>query len=293
MRVFAVIVCYNPDLANLRQTCASLLSSNAEVILVDNSEASYLERSGQFADCSLIVNGENLGIARAQNLGIKRAVDSGAEVVVFFDQDSTIDPGFLATLLAPLKPGVPAVVAPVSRDAVQGFEYAPTRVSRYGTHEKIYADGRVAPYEVDIVLSSGTAATVETFVRAGVMDEGLFIDFVDLEWCLRCRRANIPIKVVPSAEMMHSVGTRSIDLRFATVLVHSPARCYYQIRNCIRLFSTDSVPLLLAVREAALLMAHKSLLLIGVTNRYAYIKAYAEGVYDGVKGILGRNPRRP
>lgn len=291
MKVFAVIVCYSPDLGHLRETCDSLVRSNAEVILVDNSEQSYLSRTAQFPDCTLIVNGENFGIARAQNIGIRRAVESGAEVVVFFDQDSRIGPGLLASLLAPLKLGVPAVVAPVSRDATKGFEYPPTRVTKHGMQEKVYADDRVAPYEVDIVLSSGTAATVETFERAGVMDEDLFIDFVDIEWCLRCRSRNIPIHVVPTAVIEHSVGSRSIDLRFATVLVHSPVRCYYQIRNCFRLFSRESVPLLLAIREATLLVVHKSLLMLVMPNRGAYLRAYAEGLYDGLKGVTGTNPR--
>jgi rhamnosyltransferase len=262
-----------------------------KVILVDNSAPSDLAGHGAFPDCITIANGENLGIARAQNIGIERAIDGGADVVVFFDQDSRVAPTLLPALLGSLKPGTAAVVAPVSRDAATGAEYAPTRVSRYGLQEKIFADGRVQPYAVDIVLSSGTAATVEAFARAGVMDEELFIDFVDVEWCLRCRRASVPILVVPSAVMLHSIGNRSIDLRFANVLVHGPARSYYQIRNALRLFGKESVPLLLAAREALFLAVHKSLLLLGVSNRGAYLKAYTQGVYDGLRGVTGRNPR--
>ena len=150
----------------------------------------------------------------------------------------------------------------------------------------------VEPYAVDIVISSGTAATVETFERAGLMDEDLFIDFVDTEWCLRCRRRNIPIHVMPGAVMIHSVGSRSIDLRFTTVSVHSPVRCYYQIRNCFLLFRKESVPLLLAVRETVVVLVHKSLLLLSVSNRGEYLRAFAQGLYDGLIGATGKKSER-
>jgi len=290
VRVFAVIVCYHPELGHLRETCDSLVDSGASVILVDNSEGSDLSSTERFADCTLIVNRENLGIARAQNIGISWAVENGAEAVVFFDQDSIIGPGLLQSLLAELAPGAPAIVAPVVRDAAGGFEYPPARVSKYGLQSKVYAGDIVVPYPVDIVVSSGTTATVETFQRAGLMDEELFIDYVDTEWCLRCRRRNIPIHVVPTAVMEHSVGSRSIDLRVVRVLVHSPLRCYYQVRNCFRLFNRESVPLLLAIREAMLLVMHKSLLIIAVPNRGAYVKACAAGVHDGIMGVTGKRP---
>ena len=293
LKVVAVVVCYSPDMAQLRQTCISLFRSNASVVLVDNTEKSYLNASSDFSECTLIINGANVGIARAQNIGIRRAVDSGADVVAFLDQDSSVDPDFLPALLAPLRAGYPGIVAPVSYDAAKGFEYPSLKVSRWGTQQTIYADGRVEPYAVDVVISSGTAATVETFERAGVMDEDLFIDFVDTEWCLRCRRRNIPIHVVPGAVMIHSVGSRSIDLRFATVLVHSPLRCYYQIRNCFQLFRKESVPLLLAVRETVVVLVHKSLLLMCVSNRAAYFKAFAQGLDDGLTGATGKKAERP
>lgn len=290
MRVFAVIVCYRPDVEALRRLCDRLIECGAAAILVDNSEERYVLGSGWFADCDVISNGENLGIARAQNLGIARAISAGASAVVFFDQDSQIEVDFLPALLSPCRAGTPLVVAPVSRDAVGEFEYRPTRVSRFGWQTKVAADGRTEPYQVDIVLSSGTAATVEVFERVGMMDEALFIDSVDTEWCLRCRREGVPILVVPFAVMRHSIGSGTLDLGFITPLVHGPVRSYYQVRNCLLLFRRDSVPFLFSLQEALLLIAHKALLLTGVDDRMAYLKAYLHGVRDGLLGVTGKRP---
>lgn len=288
MKVVAVITCYNPDPTQLRRTCDALRKTGAGVVLIDNSDSSRLEQTAQFSDCTIIANRENAGIARAQNQGITHAVQAGADVIVFFDQDSIVEPGFLDTLLAPLQPGIPGVVAPISYDAARSFEYPAQRITRLGFPAKVFSAGRTEPYEVDIVMSSGTAATVSTFERAGLMAEDLFIDFVDTEWSLRCRRAGVRIRMVPSAVMRHSIGSRSIRLGFATVLVHSPTRCYYQIRNCVRLFRKKSVPAFFAVREGLAVAAHRLLLLLAVPGRRDYLRAMVEGFRDGLAGVTGR-----
>jgi rhamnosyltransferase len=251
-----------------------------------------LTRSDRFADCIVIGRDENLGIAEAQNVGAARARAEGAEAVVFLDQDSVIGDGFLEGLLASIVPGVPNVVAPVARNASGDFEYAAARVSRLGIQRRVPAAGRLAPYEVDLVMSSGTAATIEALDLAGGMDPGLFIDFVDLEWCLRCRQHGIPIRVVPSVVMTHMVGDRTVDIGIAKISIHSPTRCYYQVRNCCRLFSRDSVPLLLAVREAVSMAVHKALLLLVVRNRREYLGACFEGLRDGLGGVAGKRSLR-
>jgi rhamnosyltransferase len=292
VNVSVVIVCYHPDLAHLRRTCDQLLAEDVAVVVVDNSEERPLA-SDALPGCTTIVNGANLGIARAQNIGIAQAVASGAKVVVFFDQDSTIPPGLVGALLAAMTPGVPLVLAPVYRDEARGFEYPSSRLTRLGLLRKVFAGDRTTPYDVDVVISSGTAATVETFERAGVMDEDFFIDFVDTEWSLRCRRHGVPIRIVPTATMRHSVGSRSIRLGVVTLLVHNPTRCYYQIRNSFLLFHKESVPVMLAVRETAVLAVHKVLLLLFVPGRVAYLRAYVDAVRDALRGTTGPRRRRP
>jgi rhamnosyltransferase len=290
VNVTAVVVCYHPDLDHLRRTCRRLIAEGASVVVVDNSEESPLRDLDALPDCTMIVNGENLGMARAQNIGIARAVANGAQVVIFLDQDSTIPPDFMRNLLASMTLGAPLVLAPVYRDHAKGFEYPSLRLTPFGLLRKVFAGDRAIPYDVDVVISSGSAATVETFERAGVMDEDFFIDFVDTEWSLRCRQHGVPVRVVPTVTMQHSVGSRSIRLGLVTLLVHNPTRCYYQIRNCLQLFHKESVPLALAVRETAVLGLHKILLLIFVSRRGTYLRAYVDAVRDALRGITGRRP---
>ena len=184
-------------------------------MLVDNTEQPYLVDRQLPPGCELITLGLNTGIAHAQNVGTAAATAAGADVIAFLDQDSTIEPGLLRTLSRPLNLGVPDIVSPLYCDDVSEAELPSVRVNRYGMTRAVHRGDSSGPYSVDIVISSGTAATKEVFEVAGTFDEGLFIDFVDTEWCLRCRSKQMSIRVVPSAVMRHRIGSKSISLGVA------------------------------------------------------------------------------
>jgi rhamnosyltransferase len=179
---------------------------------------------------------ENTGIAHAQNVGIRHALECGADIIVFFDQDTKIDILFLDCLLAVVRDDAPLVLSPVYYDYVKGYEFPTLKLNKYGLPTKVFSKGVHKPYEVDIVISSGSAVTAATFVKVGLMDEDYFIDYVDIDWCIRCRAKNIPILVVPAAKMKHSIGDSSVNLGVLRGHIHSPVRSYYKIRNVFLLF---------------------------------------------------------
>jgi rhamnosyltransferase len=290
MTTWCVVVCYRPDVVQLLGLCTSLVADHAKVILVDNSESPSLVRGQLPQNCSLITLGSNTGIAHAQNIGIEAAIASGADIVAFFDQDSKVAPGFLRTLIFPLNRGSPEIVSPLYFDDVSNQKLPSIRVSKRGISTAVHRGEDVQPYLVDVVISSGTAATKEVFSVAGVLDESFFIDFVDTEWCLRCRSKNIPIRVVPAAVMHHRIGSKCINLGITTILVHNPVRCYYQLRNCFLLFRQEHIPFLFSVKQLVSVFVSRTLLLLFVNDRLTYAKAYMSALHDGVRGITGPKP---
>jgi rhamnosyltransferase len=290
VKICCVIVCYRPNVARLLQLCDTLRADASTIVVVDNTEQPYLVEGQLPSGCRLITLGINTGIAHAQNVGTAAATAAGADVIAFLDQDSMIEPGFLPALVSPLHVGTPDIVSPVYRDDASKAELPSVRVNRFGITKAVRRGACTGPYPVDIVISSGTAATKEVFEVAGTFDEGLFIDFVDTEWCLRCRSKQISIRVVPCAVMHQRIGSRSISLGVLTIFVHSPIRCYYQLRNCFHLFRRGHVPFLFAVRETASVFLSRALLLLFVEDRSAYVKAYFRAVRDGAKGITGAIP---
>jgi rhamnosyltransferase len=285
-----IIVCYRPDVAQLAGLCNHVLGDNAKVILVDNSEVPYLDGENVPDRCSLITLGYNSGIAHAQNVGVAAALAAGATVLVFFDQDSKIGPGFLNRLVSAIAVGTPEIVAPLYVDDVTDIALPSVRVGRYGLPIPVHQVDSSGRYPVDMVISSGTVATREVFDLAGTFDEGLFIDFVDAEWCLRCRSKQIPIYVVPTAVMRHSIGSRHVRFGPLTILVHSSTRCYYQIRNGFLLLRKRHVPLVFSLQQIASVLFSRIVLLFRVENRSDYIKAYLSAVRDGLKGVAGPRP---
>ncbi len=290
MKVYSVIVCYWPDEPQLIQLCESLLADGAKVILVDNTETPYLADQQQLAGCQLITLGLNKGIACAQNAGVAMATAADADVIVFFDQDSKIKQGFLQALVSPLNIGEPDIVSPLYFDDISNVELPSLRVNRYGVSSTVHRSDSSIPYLVDVVISSGTAATKEVFEVAGYLDEGLFIDYVDTEWCLRCRSLNIPIRVVPSAVMHQRIGGKAVSFGVTTLFVHSPIRCYYQLRNCFHLFRRRHIPILFALREMGSIFFSRALLLLIVDDKLVYAKAYLCALRDGIKGVVGSKP---
>ncbi|MBR1120201.1 rhamnosyltransferase [Bradyrhizobium lablabi] len=290
MEAHCIIVSYRPDVARLRGLCSRAALDGARVIVVDNSETRTLEADALPDGCSLISLGYNSGIAHAQNVGIAAALAAGARVLVFFDQDSKIEPGFLKALAASLTEGTAEIVAPLCVDEATNMPLPAERLGRWGWPVAIHEADADARYSADIVIASGTAATREVFERAGTLDEDFFIDFVDAEWCLRCRAQQVPIYVVPAVVMRHSIGSRHVKFGPFHVSVHSPERCYYQVRNCLLLFRKRHIPFNYALKQLAATLFSRALLLFVVNGRASYLKSYLFAVRDGLKGVRGARP---
>jgi rhamnosyltransferase len=287
LNTYCIIVCYRPDLVQVMGLCDRLLADDAKVILVDNTEAPCLDGGSLPEGCSLITLNYNSGIAFAQNVGVAAALSKGATILAFFDQDSNVEPGLLDRLLAAITPGTAEVVAPLCVDHATGTPLPSLLLSRHGFSKPIHRPDSPGRYRVDVVISSGTVATREAFDLAGAFEQGWFIDFTDAEWCLRCRCKHVPIYVVPGAVMGHSIGTRSFRFGPLTILVHGPTRCYYQIRNSFLLLRKRHVPFIFALKQIVSVILNRIILLFGVEDRRAYVKAYLSAVRDGIKGVAG------
>jgi len=288
MKLYAIIVCYKPDFVSLKLLCGHLANNSCNIIIVDNTEDG--ENKLFVEGCTIISLNKNKGIAYAQNVGISQALKLGAEIIVFFDQDSKIGDDFLDNILAPVKLGIPMVVSPVAIDAKQNYEYPTFKLNRIGLLKKVYSKNNLEPYPTDVVISSGLAATSQTFEIAGMMDVDFFIDFVDIEWSLRCRKNNVPILVVPKARMLHSVGEKSVNMGIIRGFIHNSTRSYYKLRNPFLLLRKKDVPKLMAFKEIVAAMVHQAILMPVVTNRREHFKNYFTSIWHGILGVIGKKP---
>ena len=162
-----------------------------------------------------VANGRNLGIAAAINQGVQQLIDAGCANALIFDQDS--EPS--AQLLEGLPQLVDAAVAGGRPVAVVGPAYEDIRLGgvapfvRFGYMKLL----RIMPVgdeliDVDFLISSGSCLNLAAWQDIGPMDDALFIDFVDLEWCIRARSKGYAVLGAPQLRLAHELGGEPIKI---------------------------------------------------------------------------------
>lgn len=251
--VCAVVVIYYPDIDILKRLIAALLPQVACVVLVNNSpekgEINKFVKKNPGVIC--FAHDKNLGVAAGQNTGIRWAEKQSFSHVMLFDQDSFPAENFVQELLAAenklrdqgLKVGA---VAPLVIDS--SSEKAEFFLSQgTGWVTKKYCNPRKndETLHVDYAISSGCLISLKTLKAVGLMDESLFIDLVDVEWCYRALGMGFSTFVVCEAKMHHTVGLKKENGYWGPlkrITSHSPERLYYQCRNFLLLARKRYVP---------------------------------------------------
>jgi rhamnosyltransferase len=298
-KVAALVVTYFPD-PGFPERLARILEQVPRLMVVDNGSGgnslSWADTLAGTAGLTVERNASNRGIAAALNQGISQLTAEGYEWVVTFDQDSTIESGCVAALLATVagdaNPETVALVGSNRHDDSPGavehrwvrrkpglpfFERVPT--------DRVGSDG------VTLVITSGTLTNVEALGRLGPFRADFFIDFVDTEYCLRARKAGYRILVSPGARIRHRVGSkRRVALGGIGVspMHHGPVRKYYIFRNAVAVIRSYGgvfphwlVYQLLALAE----------ILLGILfferEKGVKLKACWLGIRDGLTGRMG------
>lgn len=284
-----IIVTYEPELNNLKRLTHCVQNAGFLPIIVDNSEKHPVEMTKLASTARMISMHGNAGIAAAQNAGIRLAKKLGAKMIGFFDQDSHADEKLLEKLEKALQNLGECVVSPLALEKDSLNEYPVQILGRLGYPKDVFVKGKKVPQKVDLVISSGMMTTAEVFEKVGVYDEDFFIDFVDVEWCLRCKKAEIPVYVIPDAVLMHKIGNENVSVGEMSIVVHSAVRTYYKVRNAFLLLYKKA-GVIFTMRQILPALLHNFLLIFSVEEKRKYLKYYFMGVVHGIFGIRGKYP---
>lgn len=292
MKIFSVIVSYNPNLRNLIELISQLNKQNVNAIVVDNNSNCVFEENE--IGCKVINLKENLGIAVAQNKGLEYVKNNNGDYVVFFDQDSSIPNDYILNLMSDyqflINQGIKVgTIGPRFIDERFGFYYKTVNMSQYGFREKIDVSKITQPEPSTLLISSGSLVSVDVLKDIGFMRENYFIDYVDTEWCIRAASLGYKNYVSAQAVMQHAIGDNVLQFKYFNVPVHSPFRRYYRVRNAYYMYREPHVPKLLALREILFNFIHQLILILFLSKKSEYIKSYAKGVKDGLFNYKGHN----
>jgi rhamnosyltransferase len=157
---------------------------------------------------------------------------------------------------------------------------------KWWTLERITPEGD-QPIDVDFLISSGSCINLRWWSSIGPMDDALFIDFVDLEWCVRARQKGFRVLGVPWVRMSHELGGEPVRVLGRSYPMHGPLRHYYQFRNVIALMKRSSMPMTWKTTELVKLPVRVVIYCFFPTQRKEHLAMVWRGVCDGLRGRLG------
>lgn len=296
--VFAAIVTYYPDLGGLNLLLESLYGQVQEVVIVDNAsqgdelEAFFRQLPSQV---SVLRNSTNMGLGAAVNQAVQWGVERGADYLLLLDQDSLLHQGMVHALRDGLqRASASGKVAAVGPCFIDSRTQQPAPFVRIGFpfNRKMWCS-RNEIVECDFLITSGSLIPVAAFREVGGMDESLFIDNVDVEWCFRARSLGWRIYGVGAALMHHEIGDRIVTLPggLGEVIVHSPTRLYYMMRNRLLLYRRRTTPWVWIAQDIPRLVLKFIRLALLVGPRVAHARYMLAGMRDGMRGVTGPLPR--
>lgn len=275
-----IFVIFNPraDVANKVQKFAQF---GYKVVVVSNgADFNVLETIGGNANTLLIRNASNVGLATALNQGIVAAIDNFAvSFVALFDQDSAPD------LRMPLDLAEELQFRASCNAACIGPQLSDIKSERanYGRHNKLAGE-----LIVSSIPTSGTVIPAWVFAKVGLMNDALFIDGIDHEWCARATKSGLKILVSRSTTMSHDMGDLALNwFGQYKPLYSNPLRHFYIVRNSVYLALHGDFPLRWRLLELAKTFRRIPAYLWASSRRMRSIKLMAKGLFDGASGKLG------
>ncbi|HTR67455.1 MAG TPA: glycosyltransferase family 2 protein [Terriglobales bacterium] len=185
--------------------------------VIDNASSDdTLEQVARYADPRVVVvrNAGNVGVAEGNNIGIRAALKDGCDCILLLNNDTVFD----ATLLSSLEQGLVEHACDMVVPKINYFS-DPQRIwcaggyflmgwssRHFGVDQK--DDGRFD--KPRLVTYSPTCCMLirrQVFERIGLMDPKYFVYYDDTDFCYRAYRQGVKLFYVPSARLLHKVGS--------------------------------------------------------------------------------------
>lgn len=222
----------------------------------------------------------NAGIAKAQNEGIKYAISKNFDFVLFLDQDSLVPQDMVIKL----------------HNQFCFLESQGYRVGGIGPQPYNREKGK--PYSANIkkgffvndclrkeseIISSASLYRIRLFEEVGLMEEVLFIDYVDFEFCWRASYYGKYLFFVDSSlYLSHKLGEGDKMFLGISVKIPTPFRIYYRFRNYFILMRRRYVPLYWKVANGIKNIAKYVYFPLFCKPRRYYFERINKGICDGI-----------
>lgn len=217
-----MVVLYNPD-QSVFDNIDSYINNLDQLYVIDNSESideQIVKKIKEKKRVKYIQYNTNLGIAAALNTGVHCALEKGYKWLFTFDQDSKASPTMIKNMIDFLNDNDTSNIGILSP------------FHSYNDYRPLPNNSRYS--DVLIVPTSGNLLNLNSYIRIGPFLEKLFIDYVDIEFCLRLHLHGYKIIQLNTAILLHKLGDlkkKRFLHRYIAVTNHNAERLYYRVRN--------------------------------------------------------------
>lgn len=275
MKLAGAVVLYEPtdeDIENINSYIDDL-----DILYVeDNSSKKNIDRLPKNKKIEYIFNNDNLGIAKPLNDAAERARKIGIDWLLTMDQDTHFNKNVLSKMKKVVETTDCSNIGIVT-------PWHKTRLKVEKPEEKI-------DYPLD-VMTSGNLLNLDIHKKLGGFKEWIFIDGVDIEYCLNLNKNNYKVMRLNYLEIDHNLGDiyyKKFLWKDLLVTNHSPIRRYYQMRNYhyIRDMYIDS-----NTKFCKILVRFKTIILAVIlyeNNKKEKLKAFYEGYKAYKEGKRGK-----
>lgn len=217
--VFVIVVNWNNagDTIRCLQSLSSVAYLPMRVMVVDNgsTDCSVAEIRQHFPQYEILELESNRGFGGGCNAGHDKALEKGAGYVVFLNNDTVVDPGFLEPLIVPLRERdtlavtVPRIYFMNRPDRIwyAGGEVnlLTGRIAHRGIRQP---DGKRFDFPLETAYATGCCLAVRAgdFRDAGGFDPSFSMYAEDVDLSLRMRKGGKKILYVPVSKVWHRVS---------------------------------------------------------------------------------------
>ena len=180
------------------------------VLLVDNgsSDGSPAFVRAHYPWVDVVETGVNAGFAGGNNVGLRRVQ---TPFVVLVNPDVIVEPDWLTQLIQPMlqNQAIGIVGCKVFYAGGHLLQHAGGYITfplglpgHYGLQEE--DSGRYdEASDVEYVIGAAMAIRREVIDHIGLMDEGFFLYYDDVDYCVRARQAGFRVVYAPAARIIH------------------------------------------------------------------------------------------
>jgi GT2 family glycosyltransferase len=288
--VTLIIVAWNQLETTLAclESVAGLAYRPFETILVDNGSAPPLADAvgERFPQVRILRLPDNTGFAGGNNAGLRQALTGPSDHFFLLNNDTELAPDALDHLVAAIEtaPDIGLVTAKVYYAADR------RRIWSVGNRLNVFLDvtaggenqidrGQWAqPRDIDFAPFCAVLVRRELLESVGLLDEGFFFYYEDMDYCRRARLAGYRLRLCPDAHVWHAVSASSGGKENPLAryrLAQSGGRYFRKHGRGARMLLIISFRLASAIKTTAQLLAKR---------RGDVVRAYWAGLLAGWRG---------